>query len=127
VAAAFVAFALTLAVEQVVYRPRPFVDLGFEPLFPHARDSSVPSDHTLIGVALGGPMLARDRRLGLLLVGWALIVGVARIAAGVHYPSDIVGSGIIALALDWVVWLALRPLQRWDGQLLGSRRGGQPQ
>src|SRR5438309_7470491 len=50
--AAVVGLGLGLVLEGVVHRPRPFVELGLTPLFPHADDSSFPSDHTLISVAL---------------------------------------------------------------------------
>jgi undecaprenyl-diphosphatase len=128
VVAAAVAFVVTLAVEQVLNRPRPFVELGFEPLFPHAPDSSFPSDHTLLGVALGGAMLWRAPKLGTWLVVWAVIIGAARVAAGVHYPSDIIGSTVLGLVLDALVWMALRPmlgrlnLTGWDARLLDSPR-----
>jgi undecaprenyl-diphosphatase len=127
VVAAVLAFGLGLFLERTLSRPRPFVELGFEPLFPHATDSSFPSDHTLIGVALVGPLLVPARRLGALLVGWALVVGFARVAAGVHYPSDILGSAVLALVLDVLVWQVMRPvlsrlsLQRWGARLIDSR------
>jgi undecaprenyl-diphosphatase len=129
VVSAIAAFALGLILERVLNRPRPFAELGFDPLFPHAPDSSFPSDHTLVGVALVGPMLWRAPKLGIWLMLWALLVGCARVAAGVHYPTDIVGSAILALALDALVWMATQParrrlnLQRWDGAWLGSRPG----
>src|SRR5260370_26745749 len=56
VASAVVAMAVGLLLERTLNRPRPFVELGFTPLFPHAADSSFPSDPTLVGVALIGPM-----------------------------------------------------------------------
>ena len=125
---ALVAFLLGLVLERTLSRPRPFVELGFQPLFAHAADSSFPSDHTLAGVALVGPLLGPARRLGVVLVVWALVVGLARVAAGVHYPSDVLGSAVLALVLDGLVWTLLRPvldrfnLQRWDARLVGSRR-----
>ena len=104
--AAVVAVGLGLLLEHVLVRPRPFVALGIEPLVPHAADSSFPSDHTLVGVALVGALAWRVPRLGLWLLGWALLVGVARVAAALHYPSDILGSAVLAVVLDA---LALRP------------------
>ena len=59
----------------------------------------------------------------------AVVVGFARVAAGVHYPSDIIGSAILALAIDGLMWAALRRLvarinlQRWDAGLRGSPPG----
>ena len=103
--AAVVAVGLGLLLEHVLARPRPFVALGIQPLVPHAADSSFPSDHTLIGVALVGALAWRVPRLGLWLLGWALLVGLARVTAALHYPSDILGSAVLALVLDG---LALR-------------------
>ena len=130
---AVVAFGVGLILERTLTRPRPFVELGFQPLFPHAADSSFPSDHTLVGVALVGGLLWTDRRGGIVLLVWALIVGLARSAAGVHFPSDVLGSAVLALALDAVAWKLLQPvldrftLRRWDAGLRGTRYGARRQ
>ena len=87
---------IILGLDHAVYRPRPFVELSFAPLFAHAAETSFPSDHTLIGVSLVGPLLWRQWRFGIWLVLWALVVGFARVAAGVHYPTDIIGSAALA-------------------------------
>lgn len=129
VVAALVAVGVGLLLERVVNRPRPFVEFGFDPLFGHAQDSSFPSDHTLVGVALVGPMMWRSPRLGVWLLIWALLVGFARVAASVHYPTDIIGSAVLALVVDALVWMATRPvrrrvnLQRWDAARLGTPPG----
>src|SRR6266851_1350758 len=112
VASAVVAMAVGLVLERTLNRPRPFVELGFAPLFPHAADSSFPSDHTLVGVALVGPMLWQAPKLGIWLFVWALIVGFARVAAGIHYPTDIPGTAIRALALNARSWFPTRPARR---------------
>lgn len=100
--AAALGFALALGLVMVlgplVYRPRPFLALATSPLFTHAADSSFPSDHTLLGFALVGPLLWRQPRLGCWLGLWVLVVGFARVAAAVHYPSDILGSAALAAA-----------------------------
>jgi undecaprenyl-diphosphatase len=102
------AVLVVLAVDHVADRPRPFVDLGLTPLFPHDADSSFPSDHTLASVAIAGPLVARRPRLGLGLVTWSLLIGAARVAAAVHYPSDIAGSALIA-AVTSILALLVRP------------------
>lgn len=108
--AAAVAICLGLMLERTLARPRPFVALGITPLIAHAADSSFPSDHTLIGVALVGPLAWRVPRLGLWLVGWALLVGMARVMAALHYPSDILGSALLAVALDGAAGLVMAGL-----------------
>jgi len=107
--AALIAFGLGLVLERTLGRPRPFIELGFTPLIAHVADSSFPSDHTLTGVALIGPLLWTLPRVGWWLLVWALIVGAARVAAGLHHPSDILGSAVLALALDAVVWVLVIP------------------
>jgi undecaprenyl-diphosphatase len=130
--AAVFAVAVGLTLERLLHRPRPFVELGLTPLFPHADVSSFPSDHTLVAFALVGPLVWGAPRWGVWLAGWALIMGFARVAAGVHYPSAIIGSAVLALIIDGVVWFAMRPvlarfnLQRWDAGLRDSPRGARP-
>lgn len=112
------AVLVVLALDHVADRPRPFVDLGLTPLFPHDADSSFPSDHTLTSVAIAGPLVARRRRLGLGLVAWSLLIGAARVAAAVHYPSDIAGSALIAAVTSVLALLARPPVPTltWPGR-----------
>ena len=88
-----------LVLAKAINHPRPFVTLNLTPLFAHARDSSFPSDHTILGMALAAPLVWRRHPLGYVLAVWTLLVGFARVAAGIHWPSDIIGTALIALAL----------------------------
>jgi undecaprenyl-diphosphatase len=112
-AAAAVAFGLGFVLEHLLSRPRPFLALDFLPLLPHVADSSFPSDHTLVGAALVGLLVLRWPRVGVWLFAWVLLIGVARIAVGVHYPSDIGGSALLGLAIDLLVWVAVIYGLRW--------------
>jgi undecaprenyl-diphosphatase len=76
--------------------PRPFVAEHFTPLIAHSADNGFPSDHTLFTAALAACMLIFERRLGIALGIICIIVGAARVLAGVHHSVDIVGSIIIA-------------------------------
>ena len=93
---------------HVIQRPRPFVALPITALVSHAADSSFPSDHTLLGAALSLPLLLRRPRLGVWPFLWALLIGFARVAVGIHYPSDILGSAVLAV-LPSAVGLAVAP------------------
>ena len=88
-----------VALSHLIDRSRPFVALGVPPLIPHAPDSSFPSDHTMLGVSLVAPVVWRYARVGLPLLLVALLVGFARVVAAVHWPSDILISAAVALAL----------------------------
>jgi undecaprenyl-diphosphatase len=87
---------------HVYYDPRPFVVEHVTPLFAHAADNGFPSDHALFTSFIGFTVWAYSRTWGAALLVIAVAVGVARVAAHVHAPLDIVGSfvfsGLAALA-----------------------------
>lgn len=83
-------------VSHFYFDPRPFVEGNFTPLLPHAPDNGFPSDHTLLGAAIAFAILHFNKKLGLLLLFLAALVGVARVFSGVHHTVDIAGSLIIA-------------------------------
>ena len=108
-----IAFPLTYLVAKTgsvfFESPRPFVLSGIPPLFPHAADNGFPSDHTLLSAACAALVLWSGKRLGIVLMGMAFLVGYARVLAGVHHLVDIVGSVVIATGVAWVVWRYVVP------------------
>lgn len=80
--------------------PRPFmIGLGHT-FLAHAPDSSFPSDHgTLIwAVAFSLCLRAPMRRAGVAFALLGLIVAWARIYLGVHFPFDMAGAAVVAMA-----------------------------
>jgi len=96
VASGIVALVLAKIGSKLYYDPRPFITGHFTPYFPHANDNGFPSDHTLLSAWLGFLALTRQRRLGALALLFAVLVGGARMIAGVHHLLDIVGSFVCA-------------------------------
>ena len=82
-------------VSHFYFDPRPFVAGHFTPILPHAADNGFPSDHTLLGAAIAFAVFHSNKRLGLLLLLLAILVGIARVLAGVHHITDILSSIII--------------------------------
>ena len=101
------AYVVALAAGKVFYDPRPFVSGGFEPLIPHAADNGFPSDHALLLSAIASVFLFADRKKSVSLWALALVVGAARVLAGVHHPLDIAGSILISLVAAYVADKAL--------------------
>lgn len=58
---------------------------------------SFPSGHATFMFALAFAMYSFDKRAALLLFAFAVITGVARVLAGVHFWYDIVAGAILAL------------------------------
>ena len=98
-AAAFLlSVVLTTLVKYLVRRRRPKGEWGamYRKTDPH----SFPSGHASRAAALTFVALARGLPLpGLLLAVWALLVGFARVALGVHYLLDVLAGYLLGLAI----------------------------
>ena len=77
---------------HLYYNPRPFLSDGVKPLFIASHDNGFPSDHTLLAAFLGFVALSYSLRWGVGLLIVALLIGWARVAAGVHHLVDVCGS-----------------------------------
>jgi undecaprenyl-diphosphatase len=97
------ALALANLAAHLYYDPRPFVTEHIKPLFAHAPDNGFPSDHALFTSFLGFSVLMYSRKMGAVLLGIAVAVGAARVAAHVHTPLDIAGSFMISALSALVV------------------------
>jgi len=86
---------------------QPFAVDGFEPLIPHAVDNSFPSDHTVISGVFSLTAFLANRHIGLVLWALTLLVGAARVSAGLHYPVDIVVGVLLALVAVFVAHKAV--------------------
>jgi undecaprenyl-diphosphatase len=92
-----VSFVLGLAAAAVYSERRPFQDHRLHLLLTHDPGQSFPSDHATAAFACAiAALLLLSRRWGVVLLVLAFAIGTARVAAGVHYPGDILGSLLIA-------------------------------
>ena len=86
------------------YDPRPFVIGNSTPLISHVADNGFPSDHTLLSAAIASVVYYFDKKVGVILFVLALLVGAARVLAGVHHSVDIFGSLVIAVVVAWFIY-----------------------
>lgn len=96
-----VSFIISRLLRLIISNPRPFMVEGVTPLIAHAADNGFPSDHALLSMAVAAVVFTKHRALGLLLAALAVVVGVARVAAKVHHPVDILGSAAIAIVITF--------------------------
>lgn len=89
-------------------RLRPFVTypdihqaFSLNTLIPQATHYSFPSGHAFLLFTAAGVVyfIGTHRKLGLAMLAIATLVCVARVVAGVHYPSDVIGGAILGLLL----------------------------
>ncbi|TFC15196.1 phosphatase PAP2 family protein [Cryobacterium algoritolerans] len=101
------------AFKIVVAQPRPNQALLQNPLIPNDGTGSFPSGHTTFAVAfaIAYYFLARQTRWSKVALACGIlfvtVVGLSRVYLGVHYPSDIIGSVLVAAtttSLVTVIW-----------------------
>lgn len=98
---------ITEIIRFIYNRERPFVVLNFIPLADHNGGASFPSGHMAFYFALALIMtfIINFKNYGFLIA--VLIMGLARIFTGVHWPSDILGGIIVGLLSVFLVKLIL--------------------
>jgi len=127
-AGAAVALVIAGIIGDIHYVARPFIAQHYTPLFVHADDASFPSDHLCALGAIAAGAWFSVRLLGLATAAVAVVVGFARVYAGVHDVADVGAGFLIGAACGTAVWYGLRPLMplvdRVDAELqrAGLRR-----
>ena len=102
--AAFVAWAISALIKIIFPTLRPFtinggeIDVLIKPL-----DGAFPSGHTAESFAVAVTVFMHDRRIGWWFLVSALIVGIARVVANVHYPIDILGGAFLGTIVAVVI------------------------
>ena len=86
------------------FRPRPFVDNDVSLLFYEPTDSSFPSNAVAAVFGLAFGIWGVNRRLGYFALSAAILYGLARVYAGVHYPLDILAGAAIAAPVTYLVF-----------------------
>ena len=110
--------AMVLLIKFRIKRKRPEGDWGG--IYRRSDPHSFPSGHAAravliatIAAGLGPPGLA------MVLWIWAPLVGLARVAMGVHYVSDIVAGALLGIVVALIGLQIYPPLFNWIFGLLG--------
>ena len=89
------------AVRYYYRHPRPFVALTNARRLLFESSYSFPSGHATVFFALSSIMYCWNKTLGVIFFVLSAIMGIARIAAGVHYPLDILGGAILGTLIGF--------------------------
>jgi undecaprenyl-diphosphatase len=98
---------ITEAIRFFYHRPRPFLALEIQPLINHLDSGSFPSGHATSFFALALAVFFINKKWGWRFLVATIVIGIARIFVGVHWPSDILGGAIIGLGSAFLIKMLL--------------------
>ena len=84
-------------------RSRPFEALDFTSLINHSASGSFPSGHASFYFVIVAVVYFLDRRWFRYFFPAAILIGMARVFVGVHWPLDVAAGAIIAISSVFVV------------------------
>ncbi|MBX4200755.1 phosphatase PAP2 family protein [Candidatus Parcubacteria bacterium] len=101
-------FAVKGVILLFYQRPRPFMDvpeflrLIWTPVFEDSQ--SFPSGHALFFFAASAIVYYFNKKWGIAFFVASLIIGIARIFAGVHWPADIAAGAILGTLTSFIIY-----------------------
>jgi len=113
---------LASIISYLVQRLRPFAALDFTPPFLPLTSGSFPSGHMSGLFAVAFVIFAFDGRWGLVFMALSLVVGLARIFTGLHWPSDILAGLFLGIASGYLVHMTLSPSRQALMDLSSAKR-----
>lgn len=101
---AFVAGGIARGLTEIIrffyHHPRPNIALHIVPLFPET-SYSFPSGHAVFFFALSAGVYRVNKKFGWILYILSAVICAARVAAGVHWPSDIVAGMVLGIVVAY--------------------------
>lgn len=97
--------------KTVFSTPRPYEILDIIPLFTYGSMDSFPSGHAAVFGALMFGLLFLHRSFGSILFALlSVVVLIARIVSGIHFPIDIIGGVLIGFLIAYFFHRLFRPI-----------------
>lgn len=98
------AWIVATIIKNLIVSPRPFILFdNVKPLFLHGAMESFPSGHATFFFAIALALFIKHKRMGVLYIFVALIISLARVIAGIHFPIDILGGAILGISITLIL------------------------
>lgn len=98
-------------------RPRPYIELPWIqkliPMFSFDSFQSFPSGHALFFFAASTIVFLYHKKWGMGFLSASVLMGLARIFVGVHWPSDIVAGALLGIATALVIYFGYKKTPRF--------------
>jgi membrane-associated phospholipid phosphatase len=104
------AVALQRPIAEVAEQPMPAKSLPHAMTLVHGTaDLASPSAHATLAGAVAAGLFLVERRLGLAAAVAGLLMGLARVYVGLHYPSDALAGLIVGAVVTMLGFMAAKP------------------
>lgn len=104
-------FVRTL-INYIFPTPRPYEVSSIPPILRYTNKPSFPSGHTSFAVAFAATTFLKYKKLGIAFLLLAILIGIARVIGGVHFPIDILGGILVGVFSAFGVLLTEKLYQR---------------
>lgn len=94
---------ITEIIRFFYYQPRPFLVLKIQPLINHDLTSSFPSGHAAAFFALALAIFYFNQKWGWRSLVLALVISLARVFVGIHWPVDVLAGALIGLGSAFLI------------------------
>lgn len=95
--------ALIKDFSYVYFRPRPFANEQVNLLFYRPSVSSFPSIPIAVAFTFAMGAWYANKNIAKILFGLGIVYALARVYAGVHYPSDVIAGAAIGAGMVWII------------------------
>lgn len=97
-------FVVTELIRWIYPQQRPFEVLSdMIQVVPHAGGGSFPSGHAALAFAVATAVSFYYPKTSIFFFLAAFSISISRVAAGVHWPTDILGGAFIGIASAWLI------------------------
>ncbi|MGD0523462.1 MAG: phosphatase PAP2 family protein [Candidatus Microgenomates bacterium] len=102
--ASFVAWGISEMIKNLLPSMRPF-NINNGPIYTLTKpfDNAFPSGHAAAAFGLAMAIWFHNRKVGLVFLIGAMLVGVGRVLANVHFPIDITVGSLIGILVAYVL------------------------
>lgn len=95
----FIAIFISKIIRKNINTRRPFEILNIQSLVQHEGGNSMPSNHSVSAMVLAIAFIYIAPKYKIIFIVLAIITGMSRIMAGLHYPIDVIFGFLIGISI----------------------------
>ena len=91
-----------MTIRKLIDRKRPFAILPITPIIEQKPRGSFPSNHSTSAMVIALSFLYLNFYFGIIFIAMAIITGISRVFAGIHYITDVIAGLSIGAILGYI-------------------------